>query len=105
MLDFYLAEGETNWAHIAKRVSQLMPLAGQEEMEHAIAEGLFYPGTPILRNAGSSLNMASCHSWIVGDSIEEIGEAVTAAMLVFKSGGGGIGFDVSDLQPSSTPLN
>ena len=81
-----------------------MPLAEQAEIEDAITRGLFYPGTPILRNAGSSLNMASCHSWIVHDSIEEIMEAASVSAKCFKSGGGGIGLDLSELQPSSTTL-
>jgi len=103
-LDFFLSEGESKWEHVAKRVSQLMPLSEQEEIEAAISAGLFYPGTPILRNAGSSLNMLSCHSWQVGNSLEAIMEAVTVAAIVFKSGGGGLGLDLSLLQPSSTPL-
>ena len=104
MLKFYLAKGEKTWGEVARRVSQLMPLAEQDEVEEAITQGLFYPGTPILRNAGSALNMSSCHSWIVGNSIDEIFEAASVAAKVFKSGGGGIGLDLSELQPSSTPL-
>lgn len=103
-LDFYLADGEQTWLDIATRVSQIMPLGEQSEMCYAIDAGLLYPGTPILRNAGSRLNMLSCHSWVVEDSIEEIFEAATVAALVFKSGGGGIGLDLSNLQPSSSPL-
>lgn len=92
MLKFYLAKGEKTWGEVARRVSQLMPLAEQDEVEEAITQGLFYPGTPILRNAGSALNMSSCHSWIVGNSIDEIFEAASVAAKVFKSGGGGLGW-------------
>ncbi len=99
MLDFYLLNGETKWKHVAQRVSQLMPLAEQKEVEWAIGAGLFYPGTPILRNAGSSLNMASCHSWAVENSIEGIMDAAAVAATVFKSGGGGIGLDLSKMHP------
>lgn len=103
-IDFYLANRETTWQDIARRVSQLMPLGEQEEMEDALTRGLFYPGSPISRNAGSNLNMLSCHSWIVGNSIEEIFEAAKVAARVFKSGGGGIGLDLSNLSPSNEKL-
>ncbi len=103
-IDFYLAHGEETWQDIARRASQLMPLGHQEEMMDALMRGLFYPGSPILRNAGSNLNMLSCHSWVVGNSIEEIFEAAKIAGQVFKSGGGGIGLDLSNLSPSDEIL-
>lgn len=103
-LDFYLANGEVSWRDVAVRVAQLMPLREQEEMRDALIRGLFYPGSPILRNAGSNLNHLSCHSWVVGNSIEEIFEAAKVAAQVFKSGGGGIGFDLSNLSPSNEKL-
>lgn len=104
MIEKYLAPGENSWSDIATRVAQVMPLNEQDEIRDAIICKKFYPGTPILRNAGSSLNMLSCHSWIVKDSIEGIFEAATVAALVYKSGGGGIGLDLSELQSSRTQL-
>lgn len=98
-LEFYLRKPETTWRQVAKRVSQTMPLESQQEIEHAIANRWFFPGTPILRNAGSSKNMASCHTWAVEDGTEGTMGAVAAAARVFESGGGGIGFDLSSLQP------
>jgi ribonucleoside-diphosphate reductase alpha chain len=66
---------------------------------------LFVPSTPILRCAGiGALNLMSCHSLQVQNSIDGIWKAAREAALIFKSGGGGVGIDFSLLSPSGTPL-
>lgn len=105
MLEIYFADGETAWAQVAKRVSQLMPVGEQAEIEDAIERMLFLPGTPILRCAGiGSLNMASCHALEVGNSINEIWRAAWESAVVLESGGGGVGLDFSKISPHGTPL-
>ncbi len=105
VLSMYLAEGESSWREVATRVSQLMPLSEQGEMADAIGQGLFIPSTPILRCAGvGDLNLASCHALQAPDSIGGIWGTALEAALIFKSGGGGVGVDLSRLSPRGTPL-
>jgi len=59
----------------------------------------FLPNSPTLFNAGlnNGLNYMACFVLPVGDSIEDIGEAVKNQMLVQKAGGG-TGFSFSNLR-------
>lgn len=105
MKRMYFADGENSWKQVAKRVSQLMPLSEQEEIADAIEQKLFLPSSSILRCAGiGSLNLGSCHALEVGNSIEQIWRADGEVARILKSGGGGVGIDLSKLSPRGTPL-
>ena len=103
----YQKNGETLEGNL-RRVAHYIGENEKEENNffNVMVNGYFFPAGRTMSNSGigKHLTLNNCFTVFVGNSMEEIFDAVKLAALTHKAGGG-TGFDFSQLSPRNTPTN
>lgn len=92
---------------ILKRVSKSLSVRDtkfEQELYNYMSNGIFFPNSPAIRNAGYKKAMLSaCFVLPIEDSIMSIYDTVRNMAVVFQRGGG-VGINFSALRPKDFPL-
>lgn len=102
----YTNRGESADA-ILKRVAKTLSVRDskfEQELYNLMVNGIFFPNSPAIRNAGTKKAMLSaCFVLPIEDSIMSIYDTVRNMAVVFQRGGG-VGINFSPLRPKNSGL-
>jgi len=106
----YFMDGE-DWQVCTSRVAQVIASVetnNRRKFEDDFGEMIynmdFLPGGRILRNSGRPKgSLFNCYHLGIGDSIEEIGQFIKRALILWSEGGG-VGCNFSPLRPKGDPV-
>lgn len=110
--DKYAFPGEKSWKECAKRVASHAAGAESDEKRvwterkfyDIIRSGDFCPGGRILFGSGrNNQNLLNCYVLDPEDTVESIGKTI-ADMYKISCGGGGIGFNFSNIRPKGNDI-
>ena len=103
----YAMPTEREWSQCARRVSENIAREEKDDVQkhwsntfyEVINNGWFMPGGRILFGAGRrQFNMLNCYRLHPEDTVESIGNTIKETYII-SCGGGGIGFNFSDIRP------
>ncbi|MDD3043250.1 MAG: adenosylcobalamin-dependent ribonucleoside-diphosphate reductase [Methanosarcinaceae archaeon] len=102
----YFRKDEKSWEDLCERVARAIAEneAEYKKFKELMVRKAFVPSTPTIMNAGTDLGqLSACFVVPVGDSVEEIFEALKVAALIQKTGGG-TGFNFSKIRPRGSSV-
>ncbi|MDO8676066.1 MAG: adenosylcobalamin-dependent ribonucleoside-diphosphate reductase [Candidatus Azambacteria bacterium] len=94
---YFIASADKKFGHTEEEI-----IALAKEFYFLMAERKFFPNAPTLYNAGTGngLQFSACFVIPIGDSMDEIYDAIKWQAIIHKSGGG-TGFSFSSLRPKN----